>query len=824
MIGIVVVCHSRPLADAAVDFAARAVDGAGPPIVVAAGTSDGALGTDAVAIGRAVAEADSGDGVLVLLDLGSALLSAELAVEFLPDELAARTLITAAPLLEGLVAAVASAAAGTDLTEADAAARQAYTLKRDQVDEGLPARPLFTASAHRPAGHPHPIVWRTTVRNPHGLHIRPAAALVTALASVDADVQLTNATTGAGPVPAHSLSRVAALEIGRGQVLQARISGAAAEEAHQILADLATNDFNEDLTPRPARVPLLARPAIPTPTDAAGPSDTLPVIGSVTLRASGPSTRGYHPGTPKEELDRFTTAAADVGDFLASLAEMGDPTGIVGAQATLLADREINHDIVTRITEGYSCVDAVKSELSRAARAFEALSDPYLRERAQDVRGIRRLLLLALMGRPLFDEGPDRPHIWVVDELDPPTALRLDPRTCLGVITINGGDVGHGVLTARARGIPVLAGRRDAAALAEGAQVAFDPLEGELWVEPDAARRAALAELRVERRRTAQEAMASAHLPAVTLDGRTIPVQVNVATIADARSAHRLGADGAGLVRTEILFATRAAAPDAEEQAAAYVALARELGEGAPITLRTWDVGADKPLPFAAMDRAENPALSVRGLRAMHLHEDLFRTQLTACLLAAREVPVRVLFPMVGTVTELTWAKDVLTRVRRRLRAAPIPVGIMIEIPAAAIRAADFAGKVDFVSIGTNDLAQYTRAADRADPDVGHLARQDDPAVFDLIAMTCRGLPDVPVSVCGDLAGDPRATARLLALGVAELSVPPPRVPAVKQAVRAVQSTRDLAWTADGRPFVPAVAGHPTTHADVRQLGETLQR
>ena len=786
MIGIVIVCHSRPLAEAVAAFASQASPGAGPSIVVAAGTSDGALGTDAVAIGRAVAQADSGDGVLVLLDLGSALLSAELAVEFLPDELSARTLITSAPLIEGLVAAVASASAGADLTEADTAARHAYILKRDQVDEGRPAPPLFTASAQRPAGHPHPIVWRTTVRNPHGLHIRPAAALVTALASVDADVQLTNATTGAGPVPAHSLSRVAALEIGRGQVLQARISGTGAEAAHQILADLATNDFNEDLIPRPARVPLLARPAIPKPMDAVGPSDTLPVIGSVTLRASGPSTRGYHPGTPKEELERYTTAASTVGDFLVSLAAMGDPTGIVGAQATLLADREINHDIVTRITEGYSCVDAVASEMNRAAQAFEALTDPYLRERAQDVRGIRRLLLLTLMGRPLFDEGPDRPHIWVVDELDPPTALRLDPRTCLGVITTSGGEVGHGVLTARARGIPVLAGRRDAATLAEGTPVAFDPLEGELWIDPDAGRRAALAELRVERRRTAQEAMAGAHLPAVTSDGRTIPVQVNVATIADARSAHRLGADGAGLVRTEIMFATHTSAPDAEEQAAAYVALARELGEGAPITLRTWDIGADKPLPFIPLDRAENPALGVRGLRAMHLHEDLFATQLTACLLAAREVPVRVLFPMVGTVAELLWAKDVLAKARRSVR-AEVPVGIMIEVPAAAIRAADFAGKVDFVSIGTNDLAQYTRAADRTDPDVGHLARQDDPAVFDLIAMTCRGLPDVPVSVCGDLAGDPRATARLLALGVAELSVPPPRVPAVKQAVRAAR-------------------------------------
>ena len=245
MIGIVVVCHSRPLADAAVDFAARAVDGAGPPIVVAAGTSDGALGTDAVAIGRAVAEADSGDGVLVLLDLGSALLSAELAVEFLPDELAARTLITAAPLLEGLVAAVASAAAGADLTEADAAARQAYTLKRDQVDEGLPARPLFTASAHRPAGHPHPIVWRTTVRNPHGLHIRPAARLVQEVRRWDAQVWIRNRRSESEWVDAAILSDLTTLDVRRGDEMQLRVSGEHAAESLAGILALAECQFEE---------------------------------------------------------------------------------------------------------------------------------------------------------------------------------------------------------------------------------------------------------------------------------------------------------------------------------------------------------------------------------------------------------------------------------------------------------------------------------------------------------------------------------------------------------------------------------------------------
>ncbi|WP_232547363.1 putative PEP-binding protein [Propioniciclava soli] len=781
MMGIVVVCHSRELATAAVAFATRVAGDDAPTVLVAAGVADGALGTDAAAITKAIVAANSGDGVLVFLDLGSALMSAELAVEFLPASFDAEVRITSAPLVEGLVAAVAAASAGASLEEADAAARRAVETKRSHVDDNVPAPPLLTTPAPTPKDTS--LVWRATVRNARGLHLRPAATVVTALGDIAAEVLLSNATTGAGPARATSLSRVTALQVGRGQVLQARISGPEAEEARRVLADLSARDFGESASRRQAPVTGVAPAG--TPAEAMGPSDTLPVVGQVILRSSGPPLQGYVPGTPKDELDRFFAAVAQVKEFLADLAAGGDPTGIVAAEATLLTDRALNHEIVTRITEGFSAVESVGSELTRAVREFEALSDPFLRERAQDLRGLRRLLHLALMERPLVDEGPDEPRVWVVDELDAPTALRLDRRTCLGVITTSGGATGHGVLTARGRGIAVLPGRRDAATLRDGDQVAFDPVTGDLWRRPSPARRSLLAEVRVHRRRTAQRALARAHEDAVTTDGVRVPVLANVSTLADARESERFGADGVGLLRSEILFSSRVDAPSAEEQAAAYVEIARALG-GRPVTIRTWDAGADKPLAFVPTGTPDNPAMALRGIRAMRLAEDVFAEQLRAVLLAARDADVRVMFPMVSSADDVTWARGVLDAVQRELGAGPVPVGIMVEVPVVALRAGDFAGIVDFASVGTNDLAQYAGAADRTDPDVGGLARQDDPAVLELIRLTCVGLPGVDVAVCGDLAGDTTQTATLLRLGVAELSASPTRIPEVKQAVRGV--------------------------------------
>lgn len=796
MIGIVVVSHSRPLAEAAVALATQMVPaGARPDIRVAAGLADGALGTDAAAISIAIQQADSGDGVLVLVDLGSALLSTELALEFLDADLAESVLISSAPLVEGLLAAVVSASTGAELDAVAEEARHALDAKREHLDDDAePTRPLLIvprAPAEEPR-RPVTLTWRTTIANEHGLHIRPSASIVTALREVDADVQLSNATTGKGPAPASSLSRIAALELQRGHILEARIAGPDAEQARAILSDLAATDFGEGgdgaRPTRPAREapPQLAAPdaAVPaTPEELAAAAGLQAVVGPIHRRTAVPSVDGYHPRSPKDELARFTAAASYVEDYLDALGTTKPSVAdVLEAQAMLVSDPELAHAVVGRITEGFSAVDAVIDHLTREARALDGLTDPYLRERAQDVRSVRRLLLLALMGRPLEEDSPAEPCVWLVEELDAATASRLDVRLCLGVITTAGGSSGHGALTAEARGIPVLAGCAAARGLGEGRLVAFDPLTRELWVDPAPELAESLRARNHERTTTAQAARARAHEPAVTRDGRRILVEANLGSLADARAAARAGAEGSGVVRTELVFGARAQAPSAEEQAEVYLEMGRTLG--GPLTIRTWDAGGDKPLAFLPVGREPNPALGERGIRLMLRARDAFADQLRGIALAARHTPVRVMFPMVTHPGEVAWARRVLDDVLAEVGPVELPVGIMVEVPAAALRAADFAGLIDFASVGTNDLAQYALAADRTNAAVAPLAPLDDPAVWDLVALTCRALPGIPVAVCGNLASDPSATGRLVALGVSELSVRPPMVAQVKQAVR----------------------------------------
>jgi len=492
VIGLVVVAHSRALAEAAVALASAMVPAKErPEIAVAAGLDEGALGTDAAAISLAIQRADSDDGVLVLLDGGSAIMSTELAVAFLDPDLAERVVISPGPLVEGLLAAVGAASRGADLETAAQEARRALASKTDHLDPGddEPTAPIppLPRQQPEPPHRPVSLTWRTPIHNAHGLHIRPAATIVTSLRGLDADVQLSNASTGAGPVPASSLARLAALEIGRGQILEARITGRDAEKARDLLSDLAAGHFGERQAParpaRPAREPVAP---VGTPEEG-GPtaSGIQIVVGPIHRRTAVPNVDGYHPRSPKTELARFSEAVEEVEDYLDSLA-LARPAsaGILQAQALLVGDRELAHSVVGRITEGFSAVDAVIDNLTRTARALDGLTDPYLRERAQDVRSVRRLLLLSLMRRPLEGDEPGEPCVWLLDELDAATASRLDHRLCLGVITTTGGEQGHGALTAEARGIPVLAGREDARGLAEGRVVAFDPVSRELWLDP----------------------------------------------------------------------------------------------------------------------------------------------------------------------------------------------------------------------------------------------------------------------------------------------------------------------------------------------------
>lgn len=769
MIGIVVVSHSHALATAAVGLAKEMMPpGSELQIAIAAGLDSETIGTDAAQIEEAIVAVDSPDGVLVFLDLGSALLSTELALEFLDEDVAARVRLTPAPFVEGLIAAVVTAASGAPIDEVDAEARAGMTAKATHLGGGE-APP--TAPEPEPMDEATALTAQFTAPRPHGLHARPAAVLVGELRGLDAVVRLTNLTSGIS-ANGRSVTQVAALGALAGDEITVTASGPGAAAVLAAIETLAADNFGDPLDGAPA-----AAPGGTEPTQLAGTGIAVGPVFRPTLTVD---VSGYRPGDPATEDERSRAAHAEVMAYLRQFAT--DP--IFEAQASMLGDEELVASVSAAIAQGDSAPEAWSADCERLAAQFEGLPSEYMRERAQDVRSLGRLLLLALTGQSLAPAAPTEPSILVLDELDAATAKACDRDLVLGIVTTTGGRTGHGVLVATSRGIPVLAGCPAVTKVVQGQSVAIDATENVLVVDPDEATRAAWEQRSAERAAQAEAAHAAAAEPAVTKSGARIMVEANIASLEDAATGRANGAEGSGLVRTELLFAERRTAPTAEEQADLFVRIGRELG--GTLTIRTWDVGGDKPLPFIPQPKEDNPFLGERGLRTMRRVPEVFREQLRAIALASQQVQVRVLVPMVTDPAEVRWVRNQISAVAADVpAAADLEVGIMIEVPAAAVRAAQFRQLVDFVSIGTNDLTQYALAADRGNAAVAELAAPGHPAVLDLIETTSAGIGEgIPVAVCGDLASDPKFTAALIERGVTELSVQPVQVPLVKQAVR----------------------------------------
>ncbi len=774
MIGIVVVSHSRALAEAAVDLARQMLDDStAPRVVVASGLDSGELGTDATAVAAAIGTMTDLDGVLVLLDLGSAVLSGEMALEFLEPDLRHRVRLSAAPLVEGLVVAAVTASTGADLDTVATEAANALAGKADHLDPGGAATDLV------PEAPPDAMTADLRVADPHGLHARPAAAVVTAVRGLDAAVWLTNLDNGRGPVSAVSMSAVATLDARHGALVRVSATGAEADDALQALTALLADGVG-------GSAPVIA----PVAPGAAEGSGLDVALGRAQVVRAEVDLGSYEAGDPEAEAERSGRAVAATASYLDDLAARAgaDAAAILAAQRTLLDDPAVADPVARDVAAGTAAPHAWRDRLDAVAAEFERLEDPYQRERATDVRSVRAHLLRELTGTATPAADDDRaPVVLVVDELDAATAATVDPSRVVGIVAVAGGPTGHGALVARARGIPLLTGAgRQADGVRDGQPVGFDARAGTLWTDPDEADRTHLEDVVATRTAERARVLDRAAESAITQDGRCVPVLANVSSVAEAEQVASW-ADGAGLVRTELLFADRDTAPDVDEQAKVLAELAVALGDK-PVTIRTWDVGTDKPLPYFPSYVEENPALGVRGVRMIGTPaEPLLRDQLSAICRVATEHRVRVMFPMVTERREVDEALSLLDAAALELGGVPagLEVGVMVEVPAAALLIEELAEGLDFVSIGTNDLTQYVMAADRGNPAVAHLAGGVAPAVLRLVGRVVTHRPaGLTVAVCGDLASRPDAVPLLLELGVDELSCAPARIPEVKAAVR----------------------------------------
>ncbi|WP_428558917.1 MAG: phosphoenolpyruvate--protein phosphotransferase [Solidesulfovibrio sp. DCME] len=866
MIGIVIVSHSRKLAEGVLELAGQMTRGAVPMEAVGGiDDPDNPIGTDPMQVLAAI-ESVAGQaegGVLVVMDLGSALMSAETALDFLDEAVRAKVRLCAAPLVEGTVAAAVQAATGASLGEADAEAATALEVKIHQLapvtGTASPTGPasvpvsaptdapattptdapattptdaaataptdgMSAALAPAPTSLPHEAArLELVIANKLGLHARPAANLVATAGKFRADIRLHKGDKSAN---AKSINQVALLAVKNGDAVAVTVSGPDAAEAVAALAALHKDHFgerDEDILAAPATAP-----ETPCATTGDGAITATPASGGYAVgpaavhEARLPEVSRRDTADPEAEIraldQAIATARAAIGALRQEAERASGPAGagIFTVHDLILGDGAMREAAVARITgEHCDAAYAWSQAVAAMATAYAGLDDAYMRARAADVSDCGGRVLRILAGE---GEGGIRltgEAVVVAHDLTPSDVAGLDAGLVRGLVTEVGGATSHAAILARSLGIPAVIGAAGCLGrIADGQVIALDGFTGTVWTAPEAALRADIAAKRTAWQAAGREAKARGAAPAVTRDGLAVPVWANIGQPADAAKALAGGAEGVGLFRTEFLFQDRDRAPDEQEQYEAYLAAAKAM-EGRPVIIRTLDIGGDKPIKYLDMPREANPFLGQRGVRFCLARPELFRSQLRALLRAAAEADIRIMYPMIADVAELEGVLAFQARVRQELAgegravAGRVKTGIMIEVPSAVAMADKLASRCDFFSIGTNDLTQYALAADRGNAAVATLCDSLHPAVLRLIGQACRAAAaaGIAVGMCGELAGDSRATPLLLGLGLTELSMSAPAIATVKEAVRAADrgACRALAAKAMDAPSAAAV-------------------
>jgi phosphocarrier protein FPr/phosphocarrier protein len=640
---------------------------------------------------------------------------------------------------------------------------------------------------------------RRTVRVglPHGLHARPAALVAHEAGKFAAEIAIEIEGRRAN---ARSPVSVMALAVRGGDEVEVVAIGADAAAALEALADAMADGQ--------------ALPAVrlaPEPAQSAPPASPLAVLGGVPAApglAIGAAVRLIEPEVvvstqaeaPDAERVALAAALAAVKAALAGRAANVHGREIAEAHLAFLADPELLSDADSGIGAGASAGVAWSDAIGGYVDQLRAAGDARMMERAADLTDLQRQVLLQLSGETAAPVALPDNAIVLGDDILPSQLMELDPSRVAGLATSRGGPTSHVAILAAAMNIPaVVALGPRLLAIEAGALVILDGDEGRLQVAPKPAEIAAAQTRLFERRERRIHTQAAAREPCRMADGTRIEVFANLGAVAETAAAVENGAEGCGLLRTEFLFMDRATPPGEDEQHGAYQAIADAL-DGRPLIVRTLDIGADKPVGYAPLPPQANPALGVRGVRLSFAWPELLRAQLRAIL---RVRPVaQIMLPMVASLAELRAARAIAADLAAELGVALPPIGVMVETPAAAVTADLLAAEADFLSIGTNDLAQYALAMDRTSAELAAQVDAMHPAVLRLIRDAARGGASRgrPVAVCGSLASEIAAAPILIGLGVTELSMAPAAIPDLKAAVRvlAMVQCRDIAARALG--------------------------
>ncbi|MBP9804694.1 MAG: phosphoenolpyruvate--protein phosphotransferase [Candidatus Accumulibacter sp.] len=639
------------------------------------------------------------------------------------------------------------------------------------------------------------------IANPSGLHARPAAVLASLAKQFKSKVLLQR---GDDQANAKSLTAVMGIAIGHGDKVVLIAEGPDAQQAIDTISpELAAGLGDEGSRPAPATATTEPDPArAPAPRPQSGDANLLlgvaasPGLGvgkvyqlrreEVQVAESGDADPGRERRKLEDALERGKNELEALQNELKAQAD-AKKAAIFAAHQELLDDPGLLDIAESAMAKGKSAAWAWQRAYLTLAEKLAGLKNEVMAGRAADLRDVGRRVLGILTGQAVQAPRPPAGSILIAEDLAPSDTAKLNPAEVFGFATVGGGATSHVAILARALDIPAIAGIDPRALdLPDGADVILDGGKGQLRIHPDPAEVLRISEVKLRMAAKKAADLAAACAPANTTDGHHIEVVANIGGLADAQKGMLLGAEGVGLLRSEFLYLDRASAPSEDEQTAIYAEIARALA-GRPLIIRTLDVGGDKPLPYLPMPREENPFLGIRGVRIGLDRPEILRTQVRAILRAGKGQQIRMMFPMIATLDEIRSVKGLVEEERARLPDAdPVELGIMVEVPSAAILARQFAREVSFFSIGTNDLTQYTLAMDRGHPKLAAKADAMNPAVLQLIALTVQGANAEGkwVGVCGGVASDPQAVPILVGLGVRELSVSVPAIPAVKAAVR----------------------------------------
>jgi phosphocarrier protein FPr len=817
MVGIVIVAHSSALAEAVLALVEQIARGKVP--LAACGGIDNPqnpYGTDAMQVKDAIESIYEEDGVVVLMDMGSSLLSAEMALEFLPEDKRGAVRLCDAPLVEGAIAAAVCSKGGGSLDEVLSEARSALVGKAAHLGtvtpglspqepgagrEFLRATPEAEIDMPRQPRGPVKTI-ELVVNNRLGIHVRPAARFVTTAMRFRSIITVRNITKWTEPVSAKSINRIATLDARRGHRIEVAAEGPDAEEAVTAMAELVEGNFDEPENETTTYSRRSLSRAGAEGNCGAGKLAGIPASPGIAIaralqfRPSVAEIPERDVDDPQIEWSRLNGAIEaakkrihQMGVRIAQHADDYQAT-LFDAHRLSLEDPALLEVARTNIFERtLSAEKAWQLALDDMILVYHNSDSAYIQQRAADLGDLKSQVLQMLIGAPSRSFTLERKAILLAADFAPSDLARLEPDMVAGLCTVSGSPTSHSAILARSLDIPMAVGLGPGLfGVPDGATVVLDGMDGTLRVNPEhveSFRKRQNAWLTSQ-----QKARQASQQPTVTLDGKQIRVLANINYAAEVALALKKGAEGIGVFRTEFLFMERLSAPSEEEQLATYRSIAETLGKR-PFIVRTLDAGGDKPIPYIDIPVEDNPFLGERGIRISLSNRVLFKTQLRAILRATPGHLVRILLPMVSSVDEVRLSRELIAEAQveltreKQILEETIEVGIMIEVPSAVTVADRLAREVDFFSIGSNDLGQYVMAADRTNPRVASLGHALHPAVLRMIHQTVKAGQEagIPVALCGEVGAERVAVPILLGLGIDELSMGGSGIPAVKSVI-----------------------------------------